>query len=394
MPLLSLIKALKFSLDFCVLLLRICHHVTRPHWLFVLRCGHLYFDMFQLFLCTSVRICIVVDADWKHFIKAAQWSVCSFHNRAQLIESVCLKWMNKQNPNHVLPCLSVRTGFDLFLRVMSYPAGTEVVMSAVNIPDMLHIVHAHRLRVVSLDVDIETLAPKIQLLDAVVTERTKLLVVASIYGRRFDMAPVIAAARRHGLLVVEDCAESFSGFDYLGFEESDLALFSFGPIKHHTAFGGAVAKVRSKDLYEKMSRLYEGDPIQPRMEYLKKVIKYAIAYVFLDCPRVIKPAMYLTRLLNIDHKKYVISMLRGFPDNLMVKLRQRPCDGLLAMMMLRLGEVDPTAISLSNLKHEYVIERLPSTVTQVGAKANVINHWLFPIVVVSDFLFMLIFLDK
>ena len=324
-----------------------------------------------------------VDADWKHFIKAAQWSICSFHNRAQLIESVRLKWTSERNPNHVLPCLSVRTGFDLFLRVMNYAPGTEVIMSAVNIPDMLHIVHAHGLKIISLDIDIETLAPKIQLLDELVTERTKVLVVASIYGRRFNMALIVAAAQCHGLLVVEDCAESFGGFDYLGYEGSDLALFSFGPIKHHTAFGGAIAKIRSKDLYEKMSRRYDGDPIQSHVEYLKKIIKYAIAYVFLDCPRVIKPGMYLTRLLNIDHKKHVIGMLRGFPDQLMVKLRHRPCDALLAVMTLRLSEVDPAAVSLSNMKHEYVIERLPGTVTQVGAKADVRNHWLFPIVVVS-----------
>ena len=256
-------------------------------------------------------------------------------------------------------------------------------MSAVNIPDMLRIVRAHRLKVISLDIDIETMAPKIHLLDALVTEHTKVLVVASIYGRRFNMDPVVSAARRHGLIVVEDCAESFGGFDYLGYEGSDLALFSFGPIKHHTAFGGAIVKVRCKDLCEKMSSLYETDPVQPRMEYLKKIIKYAIAYILLDCPRVIKPGMYLTQLLNIDHKKHIISMLRGFPDELMVKLRQRPCDALLAMMALRLNEVDPTDINLSNLKHEYVSERLPATVTQVGAKADIRNHWLFPIVVVS-----------
>ena len=329
-----------------------------------------------------MNLCIL-DADWKHFLKAAQWSLCSCHDRAQLVDRVCSKWWSKHNPNYVMPCLSVRTGFDLFLRVMDYPPGSEVVMSAVNIPDMPRIVRVHGLRVISLDIDMETMAPKMHLLDALVTERTKLLVVASIYGRRFNMEPVIAAGRRHGLIVVEDCAESFGGFDYLGDEGSDLALFSFGPIKHHTAFGGAIAKVRCKDLYEKMSGLYETDPVQPRLEYLKKVIKYAIAYILLDCPRVIKPGMYLTRLLNIDHKKYLIGMLRGFPDRLMVKLRHRPCDALLAMMALRLNEVDPTSISLSNLKHEYVSERLPATVTQVGTKADIRHHWLFPIVVVG-----------
>jgi len=339
--------------------------------------------VFLSVLCTCMSICLLADADWKHLLKAAQWSLFSTHDRAQLLEKVCSKWWSERNPNHVLPCLSVRTGFDLFLRVMNYPPGTEVVMSAVNIPDMLRIVHAHGLKVISLDIDMETMAPKIHLLDSLVTEHTKVLVVASIYGRRFNMDSIVSAAQYHGLIVVEDCAESFGGFDYLGYEGSDLALFSFGPIKHHTAFGGAITKVRCKDLYEKMSSLYESDPMQPRLEYFKKIVKYAIAYILLDCPLVIKPGMYLARLLNIDHKKYLIGMLRGFPNKLMDKLRHRPCDALLAMMALRLNEVDPTGISLSNLKHEYVSERLPGMVTQVGAKADVRNHWLFPVVVVS-----------
>lgn len=341
-------------------------------------------DMYDKLNVCFRHTVIVVDADWRHFIKAAQWSICSRHDRAQLVKLICSKWTSERNPNHVLPCLSVRSGFDLFLRVMDYPPGTEIIMSAVNIPDMLAIVRAHRLKVVSLDIDIETMAPKIQLLDALVTERTKVLVAASIYGYRFDMVPIVAAAHSYGLVVVEDCAESFVGFDYLGHQQSDLALFSFGLIKHHTAFGGAVAKVRSKQVYEKMTRLYENDPVQSRMEYLKKIIKYALVYILVDCPRVVKPGMYLSRLMNVDHKKYVISMLRGFPSKLLVKIRHRPSDALLAMMVTRFAEVDPTSISLSNLKHEYVTERLPGAVMQVGAKADVRNHWLFPIVVVSD----------
>lgn len=310
--------------------------------------------------------------------------MCSCHNRSQLLALISSKWISKSNPNHVLPCLSVRTGFDLFLRVMNYPPGTEIILSAVNIPDMVRVVHAHGLKVVSLDIDMDTMAPKLHHLDSLVTEHTKVLVVASLYGCRFNMDPIVSAAHSRGLLVVEDCAESFGGFDYLGCVGSDLVLFSFGPIKHYTAFGGAVAKVRSGDLFEKMLRLYETDPVQSQMEYLKKVVKYAIAYIFLDCPRVLKPGMYLTQLLNIDHKKYIVSMLRGFPDKLMVKLRHQPCNALLAMMALRLREVDPTVISLSNTKHEYVLQRLPGAVKKVGAKADVRNHWLFPVVVVSN----------
>ncbi len=42
-----------------------------------------------------------------------------------------------------------------------------------------------------------------------------------------------------------------------------------------------------------------------------QVLKYSFVYIFLTCPRVIKPAMYFTRTFGIDHKKYFVNLLRG-----------------------------------------------------------------------------------
>lgn len=257
-------------------------------------------------------------------------------------------------------------------------------MSAINIPDMVQVLHAHQLRVVSLDIDLETMAPKLNLIDQLVTERSRILLVASIYSRRFDMAPVITAARRHNLVVVEDSAESFGGFEYLGHPDSDLALFSFGPIKYETSFGGAIVKVRDSGVWQKMVELYESYPVQLQVEYVKKVLKYAFVYMLLNCPRVNKPLTYLSNVLNIDHNKYVVAMLRGFPNRLMEKLRQRPCNALLAMMNLRFTEFDPGEHQMSNIKHEYVRERLPPTAVSVGINADTRNHWLCPVVVVCS----------
>lgn len=304
--------------------------------------------------------------------------------RAPLIRDIQKMWVNSQNANSVLPCLSVRTALDLYLRVMNFPPGSEVIVSAVNIPDMIHVLKAHNLRIVSLDINLETMAPKLHLLEQLITEKTKILLIANIFGRRFDVTPFIAVAKRHQVAVVEDLAEGFSGFDYMGHPESDLSLFSFGPIKYFTAFGGAIAKVRNTATFEKMERLYESYPLQTHMEYLKKVLKYSLVYILLNCPSIVKPGMYLTRSLDIDHKKYVVKLLRGFPNHLIERLRHRPSTALLAMMKDRMSTFDSAEINLSNVKAEYVSERLPTAVTQVGKDAAVRNHWLFPVIVVSN----------
>jgi dTDP-4-amino-4,6-dideoxygalactose transaminase len=62
------------------------------------------------------------------------------------------------------------------------------------------------------------------------------ILVAHLYGKRFDMAPFIAIGKKYKLPIIEDAAEGFSGWDYLGHPESDLVLFSFGSMKVATAF--------------------------------------------------------------------------------------------------------------------------------------------------------------
>lgn len=292
-------------------------------------------------------------------------------------------WTNDQNPNFVLPCLSVRSGLDLYLKVMQFPAGSEVIMSAINIPDMVQIVRHHKLRIVSLDIDLETTSPKIELLESLISKKTVAILLAHIYGKRFDMEPFVRVAKRHGLCVIEDCAECFSGLQYLGHPESDISLFSFGVIKFYTAFGGALLKIRSKDIFSKMHRQQSEQSVQTNLAFLQKVIKYSLIYVLLNCPRFIKPGMYVTRTVGLDHQQLVVKMLRGFPEDLISRIQYRPSTPLLHMICKRMCEFSAADFNLSRLKGEYVSQRLPENVTIVGIKAEVNNYWLYPIIVVS-----------
>lgn len=144
-------------------------------------------------------------------------------------------------------------------------------MSAINIPSMVEVIHSHGLEVKALDVNIETMTPKLELLESLITSKTRFLLLANIYGRGFDVGPFFEVAKRHNLLLIEDWAEGFSGFDYLGHPESDLSLFSFGPIKYYTAYGGAIAKVKDINVYHRMKNLHESYPMQSHSDYMKKV---------------------------------------------------------------------------------------------------------------------------
>ena len=76
-------------------------------------------------------------------------------------------------------------------------------------------------------------------IEAAITERTKAIVVVHLYGIIADMDPIMAIAKKHGLKVVEDCAQCFGGV-YKGKKAGtigDVGCFSFCQSKHFTSVG-------------------------------------------------------------------------------------------------------------------------------------------------------------
>ena len=78
-----------------------------------------------------------------------------------------------------------------------------------------------------------------------ITPRTKALIPVHLYGLPAEMDAVMAIAIKHGLKVIEDCAQSH-GADYKGKRTGtfgDIATFSFYPGKNLGAYGDAGAIV-------------------------------------------------------------------------------------------------------------------------------------------------------
>ena len=153
--------------------------------------------------------------------------------------------MQRETTGGCMAVLSVRSGLHLLCSSLDLPRGSEVLISALNIPDVPAILEHHGLVCVPVDLDLDTLAVNAEALAAAVTPQTRAVLVAHVYGARANMAPVIACAERHRLLVIEDCAEAFDGLRYRGHPRSDAVLFSFGPIKFGSVFQGGLLRVRA-----------------------------------------------------------------------------------------------------------------------------------------------------
>ncbi|MEN8162272.1 MAG: DegT/DnrJ/EryC1/StrS family aminotransferase, partial [Myxococcota bacterium] len=137
-----------------------------------------------------------------------------------------------------LACLSVRSGLDLYLAAAELPPGSEVLVSALTIPDVPRILEQRGLVPVPVDLDPSMLAPGIVELENARTPRTRALLLAHLFGERLAVEPFAAFARERGLELWEDCAQTYSGDGYRGHDAAALALFSFGTIKTATGLGG------------------------------------------------------------------------------------------------------------------------------------------------------------
>jgi len=136
-------------------------------------------------------------------------------------------------------CASGTDAITLALRALDVGAGDEVITAANTCgPTAVGIENAGaRLRLV--DADPETLLLDAAQLAAAITPRTRAVVPVHLYGGAADMDAIGAAAARHGVAVVEDCAQSH-GSEWNGRRTGTfgaIAAFSFYPSKNLGALG-------------------------------------------------------------------------------------------------------------------------------------------------------------
>lgn len=111
---------------------------------------------------------------------------------------------------------------------------------------------------VFVDVDPVTWTMDPLLIEAAITPRTKAILPVHLHGLIADMDPIMAIARRHGLVVIEDAAQAH-GAEYKGGRAGsigDLGCFSFYPGKNLGAYGeGGAVVTNQPELAQRLSLL-------------------------------------------------------------------------------------------------------------------------------------------
>lgn len=145
---------------------------------------------------------------------------------------------------HALYVNSATSALELAFRVKNFPPGAEVI-----VPDFTYTSSAlgpmyNNLKVVLCDVYPDNGSVDVAKLESYITDKTVAIVPVDYAGNPAEMDEVNRIARKHGLYVVHDTAQSL-GAEYKGRKTgslADISIFSFHGTKNvTTGEGGAIA---------------------------------------------------------------------------------------------------------------------------------------------------------
>lgn len=158
-------------------------------------------------------------------------------------------------------CIGVGSGTDalsLSLRSLNISPGDEVItVSHTAVATVAAIAMTGATPVlIDIEKDRKTLNP--ELLENAISKKTKAIIVVHIYGQPAQINDILSIAERHGLTVIEDCAQA-TGALYDNVRVGSIAhigCFSFYPTKNLGAIGdGGAITTNDSDLAKRLRSL-------------------------------------------------------------------------------------------------------------------------------------------
>lgn len=160
--------------------------------------------------------------------------------------------------DHAVSCNSGTDALILALRALEVGPGHEVITTSFSFFATAEAISAVGARPVFVDVDPGSYLLDLDKLEAAIGPRTRALLPVHLFGCPVNMERCMAVARRHGLKVVEDCAQA-TGSRWAGRSVGawgDVGCFSFFPTKNLGAAGdGGCVTTNDPQLAQRMREL-------------------------------------------------------------------------------------------------------------------------------------------
>lgn len=150
---------------------------------------------------------------------------------------------------HVMSCANGTDSLEILLAAFGIGHGHEVIVPANSWISTSESVTTAGAKVVFVDSDPLSYTINVNLIEEKITPQTKAIIPVHLYGCPADMDPILEIARKHQLIVIEDCAQAH-GATYNGRKAGTMghaSSFSFYPGKNLGAYGDAGCMATADD---------------------------------------------------------------------------------------------------------------------------------------------------
>ena len=188
--------------------------------------------------------CALVESSLDGWLTAGRFTQSFEKQLAEFVGSRAALFVNSGSSANLL-ALSGLTSPKLGNRALK--PGDEVLTVAMGFPTTVNPIIQNGLKPVVVDVDLETLDVKSEMLQEAVTSKTRAIMLAHTLGNPFDLDTVQRLCRENDLWLIEDSCDAL-GSTYGGQRTGsfgDTATLSFYPAHHITTGEGGAVLVKS-----------------------------------------------------------------------------------------------------------------------------------------------------
>ncbi len=176
---------------------------------------------------------------------------------------------------HAIGVASARTGLWWTLQMLGLKPGDEILCPAYTFHVLPELMRALGLRPIFIDADPEVFTLDPRLLEGALTPRSRAILVTHLFGQPCEMDPIIEFSKRHGLVLLEDCAHAL-GASYRHKAVGSFGragFFSFGPGKNLSCFGGGMVTTSDEHLAQRLRETLGEEHPPSSLGLLRELIK-------------------------------------------------------------------------------------------------------------------------
>lgn len=196
---------------------------------------------------------LIDDEDIQEVIKALR---ADFITQGPIVQEFEKKLAEYCDAKYAVAFNSGTSALYCAYKVLNIKKGSHFITTPITFVATVSAGILNNLKSIFVDVETDTGNMDVNLIEKLITEKTRLIVPVHYAGHPVDMEKIWDLAQKYNLYVIEDACHAL-GSKYKGYKTgsctfSHMTVFSFHPVKHITTGEGGAVVTNDRELYEKL----------------------------------------------------------------------------------------------------------------------------------------------